>query len=54
MTVTADKREKTWPPWSARGSPTVYFGVLGAIAIVIGLLLWLISKPLQRLMSGFR
>ncbi|WP_030437179.1 peptide MFS transporter [Actinoplanes subtropicus] len=33
---------------------TAYFGILGAIAIVIGLLLWLISKPLQRLMSGVR
>src|SRR3954454_11026212 len=33
---------------------TAYFGILGAIAIVIGLLLWLISKPLQRLMGGVR
>jgi POT family proton-dependent oligopeptide transporter len=33
---------------------TAYFGILGAIAIVIGLLLWLIAKPLQRLMGGVR
>jgi proton-dependent oligopeptide transporter, POT family len=32
----------------------VYFGVLGAIAIVIGVLLWAISRPLQRLMGGVR
>jgi len=33
---------------------TAYFGILGATAIVVGLLLWLISRPLQRLMGGVR
>ncbi|MEU4216451.1 peptide MFS transporter [Actinoplanes sp. NPDC026623] len=32
----------------------VYFGVLGIIAIAIGALLWLISRPLQRLMGDVR
>lgn len=32
----------------------VYFGVLGAVAIVIGVLLWAVSRPLQRLMGGVR
>jgi len=31
-----------------------YFGILGAIAIGLGLLLWLISRPLRRLMGGIR
>ncbi|MFC7272964.1 peptide MFS transporter [Paractinoplanes rhizophilus] len=31
-----------------------YFGILGAIAIVLGVLLWLIRKPLERLMGGVR
>ncbi|MEU4221238.1 hypothetical protein [Actinoplanes sp. NPDC026623] len=31
-----------------------YFGVLGIIAIAIGVLLWLISRPLQRLMGDVR
>ncbi|GID91253.1 peptide MFS transporter [Amorphoplanes digitatis] len=32
----------------------VYFGVLGILAIAIGVLLWLISRPLQRLMGEVR
>ncbi|MET8148758.1 peptide MFS transporter [Actinoplanes sp. NPDC049668] len=32
----------------------VYFGVLGILAIAIGVLLWLISRPLQRLMGDVR
>jgi POT family proton-dependent oligopeptide transporter len=32
----------------------VYFGVLGTIAIAIGVLLWLIGRPLQRLMGEVR
>jgi POT family proton-dependent oligopeptide transporter len=31
-----------------------YFGILGAIAIVLGVLLWLIRKPILRLMGGVR
>jgi len=33
---------------------TVYFGVLGAVAIVLGLLLALIARPVLRLMGGVR
>jgi POT family proton-dependent oligopeptide transporter len=33
---------------------TAYFGILGAFAIVLGLILWMISKPVLRLMSGVR
>jgi POT family proton-dependent oligopeptide transporter len=32
----------------------VYFGVLGAIAVVLGLLLLLITRPVSRLMGGVR
>ena len=31
-----------------------YFGVLGAIAIVLGIALWLGRKPVLRLMAGVR
>ncbi|GIM89764.1 peptide MFS transporter [Paractinoplanes toevensis] len=31
-----------------------YFGILGAIAIALGVVLWLIRKPIQRLMGGVR
>ncbi|WP_433788745.1 hypothetical protein [Actinoplanes sp. CA-252034] len=33
---------------------TVYFGVLGGIAIVLGLALATAAKPICRLMSGIR
>jgi POT family proton-dependent oligopeptide transporter len=33
---------------------TVYFGVLGGIAIVLGLMLAIVAKPVVRLMSGVR
>jgi POT family proton-dependent oligopeptide transporter len=32
----------------------VYFGVLGLVAIAIGVLLWLVGRPLRRLMSDDR
>jgi proton-dependent oligopeptide transporter, POT family len=31
-----------------------YFGVLGAIAVVLGAVLWLMRKPVLRLMAGVR
>jgi POT family proton-dependent oligopeptide transporter len=33
---------------------TLYFGVLGGIAIVLGIALALIARPVLRLMSGVR
>jgi POT family proton-dependent oligopeptide transporter len=33
---------------------TVYFGVLGGIAIVLGVALAAIAKPVLRMMSGVR
>jgi POT family proton-dependent oligopeptide transporter len=38
--------------WYTTVNETVYFGVLGAIAIVLGILLALIARPVLRLMSG--
>jgi len=40
--------------WYATVPETVYFGVLGAVAIVLGLLLALIARPVLRLMGGVR
>jgi len=40
--------------WYETVSETVYFGVLGGIAIVLGVLLALISRPVLRLMGGVR
>jgi POT family proton-dependent oligopeptide transporter len=31
-----------------------YFGVLGGIAIVVGAVLWVFTKPILRLMGGVR
>ena len=31
-----------------------YFGILGATAIVLGAILWLVRKPIERLMGGVR
>ncbi|TFC77593.1 hypothetical protein E3O45_07035 [Cryobacterium sp. TMS1-20-1] len=40
--------------WYATAPGRVYFSVLGSIAIVLGLLLVLISRPVLRLMGGVR
>ncbi len=40
--------------WYATVPETLYFGVLGGIAIVIGLMLALVARPVLRLMSGVR
>jgi len=40
--------------WYATVPETVYFGVLGAVAIVLGLLLALIARPVLKLMGGVR
>ena len=40
--------------WYASVPETLYFGVLGGIAIVIGLMLALVARPVLRLMSGVR
>ena len=40
--------------WCATAPGRVYFSVLGSIAIVLGLLLVLISRPVLRLMGGVR
>ena len=40
--------------WYATVPESVYFGVLGGIAILLGLLLALIARPVLRLMGGVR
>ncbi|TDW30319.1 peptide MFS transporter [Cryobacterium psychrophilum] len=40
--------------WYATVPETVYFGVLGGVAIVLGLLLALIARPVLKLMGGVR
>ncbi|MCU1443969.1 MAG: major facilitator transporter [Cryobacterium sp.] len=40
--------------WYGAVPETVYFGVLGGIAIVLGLMLAIVAKPVVRLMSGVR
>ena len=40
--------------WYATVSEGVYFGVLGGIAIVLGMILALIARPVARLMGGVR
>jgi POT family proton-dependent oligopeptide transporter len=40
--------------WYATAPERLYFGVLGGIAIVLGLMLALIARPVLRLMGGVR
>ena len=40
--------------WYTTVNETVYFGVLGAIAIVLGIVLATIAKPVLKLMGGVR
>ncbi|TFC84355.1 peptide MFS transporter [Cryobacterium cheniae] len=40
--------------WYTSVSETVYFSVIGGVAIVLGLLLALIARPILRLMNGVR
>ena len=40
--------------WYATAPEQLYFGVLGGIAIVLGIILGLFTKPILRLMSGVR
>jgi POT family proton-dependent oligopeptide transporter len=40
--------------WYATAPEQLYFGVLGGIAIVLGVILGLFTRPILRLMSGVR
>ena len=40
--------------WYTSVPETVYFSVIGGVAILLGLLLALIARPILRLMNGVR